>query len=110
MKDVFPRSRQSKLNPRRTIRPAYNDRVLRSALHAVLGDRLLGDSSKRLVIPSWDVHGGGVHIFKTPHHAHLSRDWKVPMVDVVLATSAAPTYFPAAHVGDFGTAEGLVDS
>lgn len=107
VKDVFPRARQRKWKqPRRVVRPAYDANVLRTALRDVLGDRLLGDSGKRLVIPSWDVHGGGVHIFKTPHHEHLSRDWKIPMVDVALATSAAPTYFPAAHVGDFRLIDG----
>jgi hypothetical protein len=41
---------------------------------------------------------GGVHIFKTPHHERFRRDWKIPMVDVAMATSAAPAYFAAAHV------------
>lgn len=64
----------------------------------VLGERLLGDSTKRLVIPAWDVQRGSVHIFKTPHHTRLARDWRVPMVDIAMATSAAPLYFPAANV------------
>lgn len=37
-------------------------------------------------------------MFKTPHHERLRRDWKIPMVDVAMATTAAPTYFPAASV------------
>lgn len=64
----------------------------------VLGERLLGDSIKRLIIPAWDVQRAAVHIFKTPHHARLARDWRIPMVDVALATSAAPLYFSAARV------------
>lgn len=64
----------------------------------ILGDKVLGDSTKRLVIPSWDVQKGGVHIFKTPHHPRLTRDWRLSMVDVALATSAAPLYFRAARV------------
>jgi predicted acylesterase/phospholipase RssA len=36
-----------------------------------------------------------VHLFKTPHHERLRRDRREVMVDVALATSAAPTYFPA---------------
>jgi patatin-like phospholipase/acyl hydrolase len=80
------------------VHPGYDAPVLRTALTGVLGTRLLGDSSKRLVVPSWDVHKGGVHIFKTPHHELFRRDWKIPMVDVAMATSAAPTYFAAAHV------------
>lgn len=96
---VFPASRRRLWRrPQRLTRPMYDATALRTALEGVLGDRVLGDSAKRLVIPSWDVQRGGVHIFKTPHHARLTRDWRIPMVDVAMATSAAPTYFPAARV------------
>jgi patatin-like phospholipase/acyl hydrolase len=96
---VFPRSRRRLWRaPRRLTSPTYDASALRAALEGVLGDRVLGDSTKRLVIPSWDVQKGGVHIFKTPHHSRLTRDWRIPMVDVAMATSAAPTYFPAAKV------------
>lgn len=96
---VFPRSRGRW--PRkiaRLWRPTYNHDALREMLIEVLGTRLLGDSDKRLIIPSYDVQRGQVHLFKTPHHSRLTRDWKVPMVDVAMATSAAPTFFRAAKV------------
>ncbi|MEI5675745.1 MULTISPECIES: CBASS cGAMP-activated phospholipase [unclassified Nocardioides] len=95
---VFPRRRQRKWRLSRLARPAYSGEVLRGTLANVLGDKILGQSVKRLLIPSWDVQAGEVHIFKTPHSPRLTRDWRVPMVDVALATSAAPTYFPAAKV------------
>jgi patatin-like phospholipase/acyl hydrolase len=95
---VFPRRRQSKLRPSRLSSPAYSSSALRAALQSVLGDRILADSTKRLVIPSWDLRNGEVHLFKTPHSPRLTRDGRIPMVDVALATSAAPTYFPAADV------------
>lgn len=97
---VFPRARRRWWRlPGRLVRPGYDASVLRTALTDVFGTRLLGDSSKRLVVPSWDVHKGSVHIFKTPHHERFRRDWKIPMVvDVAMATSAAPAYFAAAHV------------
>ncbi len=68
------------------------------ALENILGETILYESVKRLVIPAWDVQNGTVHIFKTPHHPRLKRDWRMKMVDVALATSAAPVYFPAARV------------
>ena len=106
---VFPRGRRQWWRiPGRLTHPSYDSSVLRGALQAVLGTRLLGDSSKRLVIPSWDVHKGGVHLFKTPHHDRLRRDWKIPMVDVALATSAAPAYFAAAHVDGHRLVDGGV--
>jgi patatin-like phospholipase/acyl hydrolase len=106
---VFPRDRRRWWRlPGRLTHPSYDASVLRSALEGVLGTRLLGDSSKRLVVPSWDVHKGGVHIFKTPHHERLRRDWKIPMVDVAMATSAAPSYFDAAHVDGHRLVDGGV--
>lgn len=98
---VFPRSRQARwrLVPR-AVRPAYSCTVLRAVLTEVLGTRLLGESGKRLVIPSWDVQRSEVHIFKTPHHERLRRDDRMPIVDVAMATTAAPTYFEAASVDD----------
>ena len=106
---VFPRSRRRWWRfPGRLTHPAYDASVLRRALEGVLGTRLLGDSSKRLVIPSWDVHNGSVHMFKTPHHDRLRRDWKIPMVDVAMATSAAPAYFAAAHVDGHRLVDGGV--
>lgn len=96
---IFPASRRRVWRRLRQLRsPIYDAEALRQALAAVLGTRLLGDSTKRLVVPAWDVQRGAVHIFKTPHHRRLTRDWRIPMVDVATATSAAPLYFPAAHV------------
>lgn len=96
---VFPAARRRLWRRSRQLTaPIYDASALRSALTGLLGGRLLGDSAKRLVIPAWDVQRGSVHIFKTPHHTRLARDWRIPMVDVAMATSAAPLYFPAARV------------
>jgi patatin-like phospholipase/acyl hydrolase len=96
---VFPRSRQARWRyVPHAVHPAYSGAILREVLVEVLGTRLLRDSSKRLIVPSWDVQRGEVHIFKTPHHDRLRRDGQIPMVDVAMATTAAPTYFEAARV------------
>lgn len=96
---VFPSARRRWWRrPGQLTRPIYNADALRASLKSVLGENKLGDSAKRLVIPAWDVQAGTVHIFKTPHHRRLRRDWRLAMVDVALATSAAPVYFPAANV------------
>jgi patatin-like phospholipase/acyl hydrolase len=87
---------------RRSSRPArqllvskYNADALRAALECAFGNRLLGESETRLVIPAFDLHLGGVHVFKTSHHERFEIDWKHPAVDIALATAAAPTYFPS---------------
>ncbi|MBW8365409.1 MAG: patatin-like phospholipase family protein [Rhizobium sp.] len=79
---------------------------LAAALEAQFGNRKLGDSLTRLVIPSQNLETGKVYIFKTAHHPRFQEDKKRNMVDVALATSAAPTYFPT-HKLPGGTA--LID-
>lgn len=79
---------------------------LKVALLAQFGDRKLGDSVTRLVIPSQNLETGKVYIFKTAHHVRFQEDRKRDMVDVALATSAAPTYLPT-HKLPGGTA--LID-
>lgn len=73
----------------------YDSTPLRNALKAVFGDRRLGESKNRLVIPSCNLLTGEVHLWKTAHHPRLERDYREPVVNVALSTAAAPTYFPA---------------
>lgn len=72
----------------------YSSEPLREALEEVFGDRLLGSSATRLMIPSLNMETGEVHNFKTAHLPRFAKDYREPMVDVALATSAAPTFFP----------------
>jgi patatin-like phospholipase/acyl hydrolase len=96
---VFPKRRRSLLRiPYRLARATYDPAHLTRSLEEILGAKTLGQSTKRLVVTSWDPLVGSVHVFKTPHHARLRRDWRIRMVDAALATSAAPTFLPAAHV------------
>lgn len=71
--------------------PKHGPSRLRAALEEVFGDRLLGSSVKRLVIPSFSLDLNDVHLFKTRHHERLTRDHTQRMVDVAMATAAAPT-------------------
>lgn len=73
----------------------FSPEPLQAALKECFGDKLLGHSKKRLVIPAYDLGQEEVRVFKTAHHERLRRDFKEPMWKVALATSAAPTYFPA---------------
>lgn len=93
---VFPPARRR--SPGRLFGASYSDKTLRGQVSETLGERRLRDSQKRLLIPSWDVQRSKVHIFKTPHHPDLRRDWRLAMTDVAMATTSAPTYFKAARV------------
>ncbi len=72
----------------------YSRRPLEEALERVFGDCTLGASGKRLVIPSFNLDTGEVHVWKTAHHARFERDYKARAVEVALSTAAAPTYYP----------------
>lgn len=72
----------------------YSSELLKESLEKCFSDKQLGDSKKRLVIPSLNLENGKVHVYKTSHHHRLERDYKEKAVDVALATAAAPTYFP----------------
>jgi uncharacterized protein len=92
---IFPRK-----SPWWLLGPAkYEAAPLRHALEQTFGSRRLGDSSRRLLIPSFNVTTGRIHIFKTAHHPRLQMDFKVPAVEVALATSAAPVFFPPHRSG-----------
>ena len=83
-------------------RSKYNSAPLKEALDTCFRKKKLGDSKKRLVIPSLNLENGEVYIYKTAHHPRLERDYKEKAVNVALATTAAPTYFPT-HRSAAGT-------
>ena len=96
---IFPRAgRASHQWLRRLLQPRYDAVELRAVLQDRFGDQLLGDSRVRLAIPSYDLAADHVHLFRTPHHPDLRRDWRVLAVDVALATAAAPTFLPAHQI------------
>jgi patatin-like phospholipase/acyl hydrolase len=74
---------------------------LERALVEQFGQRTLGESTTRLLIPSLNLETCEVHVFKTAHHERFVRDYKVRAVTVAMATAAAPVYF-SAHNTDAG--------
>lgn len=79
---------------RHLARSKYAAEPLRSALTEVFGTRTFGQSTKRLVITSYNVGADDVYLFRTAHHPRLRRDWRELAVNVAMATAAAPTYLP----------------
>ena len=51
------------------------------------------------IIPAINLSKGRPQVFKTPHHETFVRDKLLDVVDVALATSAAPTFFPVHRIG-----------
>jgi patatin-like phospholipase/acyl hydrolase len=73
----------------------YSDNGLKAALEKIFGNNKIEDCHNLLCIPSYSVTEAKPKVFKYDHkEGDLSRDNKAPIIDIALATSAAPTYFP----------------
>lgn len=93
LSSIFPSIVCKKLRQAR--KPAFDAAPLKKLLVDLFNEKTIGDISKtRLLVPAINYTKGGVQVFKTPHNPLFIRDHKARLVDVALATSAAPTYFP----------------
>jgi predicted acylesterase/phospholipase RssA len=70
----------------------YSSTPLQNALTGIFGQRRLGESRTRLVIPAWHQMLERVYIYKTAHHPRLETDYKQFALDAAMATAAAPTF------------------
>jgi patatin-like phospholipase/acyl hydrolase len=74
--------------------PKHSQARLARALRERFGEARLRDALRELIVTSYDMTEPGPHFFKR-WRARESDDRDAPMVDVGLATAAAPTYFPS---------------
>ncbi|MFK2890824.1 CBASS cGAMP-activated phospholipase [Dyella flagellata] len=77
-------------------RSTYTQERLAELLQSddVFGQKTLGSCARPVIIPAINYSTGRPVLFKTPHHEDFFRDQNHRLVDVALATSAAPMYFP----------------
>jgi len=76
----------------------YSDQGLKEALIEIFTDKKIKDCNNLLCIPSYSITEAKPKVFKFDHKkGELSRDNEAPIIDIALATSAAPTYFPLAE-------------
>lgn len=80
----------------------HSSRGLRSVLEEQFGQKTIGNLRHRILIPSVNCSTGKGQFFKTPHAPAYRLDCELPLVDVGLATTAAPTYFPVHDITDRG--------
>ena len=78
------------------LRSPYTQASLAALLEsdALFGQRTIGACKHRVIVPAINHTTGRPVLFKTPHHPSFSTDYKHRLVDVALATSAAPGFFP----------------
>jgi uncharacterized protein len=80
----------------------YNNKPLREALLAAIGDVRLADLKKKVVISSFDLDNGDIkpgqmRTWKAKFFQNFpgpGSDGEEKLIDVALRTSAAPTFFP----------------
>lgn len=81
------------------LKPRYDGVELRRAVSDVLGaETLLGEALHRVIVPTVNMTKGSVQMLKTGHHESIKRDPRRKMVEIAMATSAAPTFFPLAEM------------
>ena len=77
---------------------AKHDSVgLRDVLTERFQDATIGNLKHRVLVPTVNYSTGRGQFFKTPHHPTFELDHRLKIVDVALATAAAPVYFPLAR-------------
>jgi uncharacterized protein len=75
----------------------YSDKPLKVVLQSVFQDKMVVDLDNLICIPSYSLTDARPWVFKRDH-GKLDRDNSTSLVDVALATSAAPTYFPLCEI------------
>jgi len=93
------------LSRRREVALARGARALEAQLRATFGDETLKQVYQRrhvaLEITSVDMIKHGVRVFKTPHQTRINpRDSNYSLVDVCLASTAAPIFRSLAAIQD----------
>lgn len=91
---------------RAVLGPKYSGDALRKALTEIFDGRRLEEAKHNLVVPAVNVSLSQTKVFKTPHVDASAGDERVLAVDVAMATSAAPAYFPSVKVGRHLYADG----
>lgn len=100
------------------LRASYSSQPLARLLEQqeLFGDRVLSTAKHPVIVPAINYTTGKPVLFKTAHHPSFKTDHAHRLVDIALATSAAPMYFPR-HVfnsnqyvdgGLFANAPGLL--
>lgn len=82
----------------------FDDTGLKNALIEIFEDKKIKDAHNLLCIPSYSITEHKPIVFKYDH-TDLERDNNTSMVEIALATSAAPTYFPLANLSSYNNTQ-----
>lgn len=80
----------------------HSPKGLKTVVVERFGDLTMGNLKHNAMVPAVNYSTGRGKFFKTPHSDRFSQDVDVKLVDVALATTAAPTYFPLHRIDRLG--------
>lgn len=76
------------------LKPLYKANNLEKAVANIVGTgKTVRSLKRRLLIPTVNLSTGRPLFIKTCHNSQFTRDDRFTLIDVAMATSAAPTYF-----------------
>jgi patatin-like phospholipase/acyl hydrolase len=89
---------------KRSLRSIFTSRyatdALRLAVEEIVGtEATLADLRRPLLVPAVAITAGAPQLFHSAHRGNRSDLERITLVDVALATAAAPIYFPIAQIG-----------
>lgn len=79
------------------LKAKHDSSGLRAVLTEKFKDTTIGHLKHRVLVPAVNYSTGRGQFFKTPHHPTFETDHRLKIVDVAVATAAAPVYFPLAR-------------
>jgi patatin-like phospholipase/acyl hydrolase len=88
------------------LRSRYRSEPLRRVLTDVFGDATMGDVPGRLILPSTDLSNGNVFVIKSQYLESFVRDAQIPLVEAIMASCAAPTYFDPVRLNEYLLGDG----
>lgn len=90
-------------------RARFCPHALEDSFDQGFGDHKLGEiECTRLIMPAVNLTKGKPHVFRSCHLPTAVHDRNVRIADAVIATTAAPTYFPHRQIGDCAYVDGGV--
>jgi patatin-like phospholipase/acyl hydrolase len=76
-------------------RSKYGQEQIAATLNNFFGGRTLGECKTALLIPSFNIETGEIYTFRSGGAPPFNSDNNTVALDAALATTAAPTFFPA---------------
>lgn len=93
------------VNPFGIRRRLYDSAALQELLENKFGHITLGQIDHPLFLPATNIETGNVFVMKS-NYGQFDRDKSIRLVDAILASCAAPTYFKPREIGDHFLADG----